>query len=292
MKNRDITALAISSVAFIVCLCYFVFQYRRFVPAVIDGPSISASYSGGKQQTLVVQSSGNSVSNQAKQFKAPLKVSEGLKAFPPESPTKAMASLFEGHPDFEKAYLEAYKARINILYAPLFKRMSLSDAQQTRFVEIVLKRREDWADLQAMANAPTHSDLSGGIKEMETKSVSEYEANMRNLLGVDGLKEFKDFRRTFNERETLQNVAASAFSMGVPINYIQGEKLVQLLAGSKLEPYRNGVDLIFPTDKDYDKMFTSAAAFLSEAQLTALQATMSPEREKYARYRATRSQSK
>lgn len=155
----------------------------------------------------------------------------------PPAPSLSIIHLIRDEPDAQVAYLKSVRAGLIAKYGPLFRELALSPGQVNAFYDHVLARDEKMMDLQNLAREEG-ADIAAIGRVQRTVS-AEYESAQRTLLGEVHAKRWQAYERTSPVRDMVAAVAGVAVLEGAPIDAVQAEHVVQIIAQAS-ERYRSG----------------------------------------------------
>ncbi len=156
---------------------------------------------------------------------------------PPAARSLSIIHLIRDEPDAQVAYLKSVRAGLMAKYGPLFRELALSPEQANAFYDHVLARDEKMMDLENLAREEGADTAAVG--QMRRTVSAEYEIAQRTLLGEANAKRWQEYERTSPVRQMVAAVAGVAVLEGTPIDAVQAEQVVQIIAQAS-ERYRRG----------------------------------------------------
>jgi hypothetical protein len=168
-------------------------------------------------------------------------------------------------PELQALWLMSRRAELATRYGPLLRTLELSPEQQARFEAIELRREEREFDLRTVEGANGISARDPALVTLRTQVKTEYEEELRSLLGADGQRQKAEFDRTTWIREMVNGIMGGAVVVArEPLSREQGERLVQVMAAASAQYQAGG--RASSGDLDWERIDAAARTFLSEAQ--------------------------
>jgi hypothetical protein len=165
---------------------------------------------------------------------------------------------------------KAQRAALDAIYAPLFRKLSLSPAEIQAVEDLMVQRREQQNDIMATIRKQGLSMSDPAVSKLLSDARTEYAKVQAALLGAEGYQQLREFDRTSTLREMVSGIAGSATVAGAPLASAQAERLVQLMAASTAE-YPNKESDINPASIDWEMVDAQAKEILSPEQFVAFQ---------------------
>lgn len=189
---------------------------------------------------------------------------------------EGMFSEFAAHPEFARAYLEAHRAAIPAYYRGYLLQFGATDAQIRRFIDIMMKRAEEWVDLQTAVQAGEPPIGEAEIVQLDRASRVARDEALRSLFGPtapDLLKQHKDTRM---HRIFVNSLTGPALAAGEPLSHAQYEQLVRLMMTTNVGA---------PAGVEFEAFYRQSAALLTPTQLQLLRAAMAPRQHRHPEQR-------
>lgn len=245
--------------------------------------AISASWSKAEQNARL---------NEARKIQARLEMrlreaeqtrtNHAPKALPPSAaaPTTAQSAPSPGpaapgfldiaynDPQLMNLFIASKKSELQQRYVALFQRLNLTAADRDAFKAILLAEIARGIDLAAASHArglPQTDPVFGKLRE---DSDRQTDSELTALLGVAGVAEYKDFKRTTTVR-TFVDAFASQLAVSEPLQPTQAEQLARTLANASPAYQKGGIAVA--QDLDWASVDREVPAYLTPSQLTAWQ---------------------
>jgi RNA polymerase sigma factor (sigma-70 family) len=180
----------------------------------------------------------------------------------PEDPLEAGRKLEAMHPEIRRAQIDWAKAGIRTSFQPLFSALKLSSDQIDRFLEIALNTVEPAGEDLHGIEPYTFSTADNPL------TAAESEAQLRALLGPQGLVQYLEFSRSSDARRFANLVSRAAFAGGEPMTAEQGARVAQIIANASAS-FNSGGDVNIRR-VDWQQVEQQAQSILSERQRAAL----------------------
>ena len=185
-------------------------------------------------------------------------------------PRRAGTEIMTRHPEVKQALVDWHVAKVNFQFAPLYEELGLTSEQIARFQELVRGTvlfgdwgaRGEFLEFEAARSVPDEA----------------IRAELKQLLGVDGVGRYEASLRTIRPREWTAQLASQLCLTDSPLTPAQAEELVRIFRDA---PYRQ---------EDLCVAQTRASAVLSEAQQSVLRRIFA-EKSKWAESDAVQRQS-
>lgn len=139
-------------------------------------------------------------------------------------------TLFAEHPGWQALYEAGDRAGFQLRYAALIQALGLSDAQRD-----LLTAELSRYDLNLQAVGKTAGDRQWAPDDPRTQDLRQAEdarhaAQLTQLLGEAGYRQFREFDRTANLRDLVGDFALQLSAMNAPLSADAAEQLIQSLA--------------------------------------------------------------
>jgi hypothetical protein len=146
---------------------------------------------------------------------------------------EAMRDLI-AKPEFQALMSVQQKARVDALYAPLFKNLNLTP-EQTEKLKTILADRQ--TTLQDVASAAREQGIDPrrdpeGFKKLMESTQADINASIKSVLGVSGYSQFENYEKTLPQRNVVSQLQQRLSYTDTPLTSSQAEQLVQILAAN------------------------------------------------------------
>lgn len=185
---------------------------------------------------------------------------------------EAMRALEAAHPEVHRALLAMGKSTVLANYRALCATLKLTPDEIDRFATIVMNakpvdywggtRRSSPLGTYQYSFAPTDTPLS----------TDERDAQLQQLLGADGLEQFRTFERLGVAREFARMAADSAIDAGTPLTADQSNTLLQAVAATSAS-YQAGGNVKL-AEIDWSAVRDRTARLLPPAQAAVIAAAI------------------
>jgi hypothetical protein len=187
----------------------------------------------------------------------------------PPKPRSAIAeadAMMARHPAIRRAILNWHASKARFLYGPLFTSLGLTHSQIDTFVELVRGENlfGEWGPHQEFLEYRVPREAEAATRDQR----------LRELLGEDGMRAYRDFHRTVEGREYAAQLASQLALSDTPLTPAQANKLVPVLASVRY-PARH-------VDGNWDEVIAKASSELAPAQVASLRAIFEQERKSAA----------
>lgn len=166
------------------------------------------------------------------------------------------------------------RANVGEANAAFYRSAGWSPERVRAYEDILMKREEGVADLQAVAAERGSSMEHPDFQKLSGALYLDYEKSARELLGGEDYTKLVNFGRTVSVRDLVGSVAGAALVEGVPLSAQQVERLVQALAETS-ESYRKG-QTAMGIDFDWAAVELLLPGILSEQQLAFVRTMEAP----------------
>jgi hypothetical protein len=224
-------------------------------------------------------------------------------AAPAGSPSRQLdprVGALVADPKLQALYLAAKRSRLDRIYDPLFKSLSLSPDQVDRFKAILLRREEQALDLVSAVPAAVQTNSTAGqwfdtslglgvggpssnadvraAKRLMTQADQSFQSAAADLLGADGYQQFTDYERALPMRTIAEDTASALATSENPLNPDQINQLTQTLAQASAAFVRGQTANLNMTQVNWTDAIQQAQTFLTPSQLTAFKTTVATRR--------------
>ena len=159
------------------------------------------------------------------------------------------------------------KAKLHRRYDPFLKKIGLTAEQMDRFVELKLATYDVQDDLQAAVEQNNVPGDAASVKAMRSQLTMPMWDEIRQLLGEDGFKAYRDYEGTSAVRPTVDAVFRSA---GVSMSEQEADQVARLVM-KNTESYREKpTDISSRMRINWNAVAHEAHSFLTPAQVDAI----------------------
>jgi hypothetical protein len=144
---------------------------------------------------------------------------------------KGIAKMFND-PEMKKSMRAQQAFGIRMMYADLAKELGLSSQDANLVFDLLADRQMDMS-AKALGNDGDASKLEANAADAQ-KTKSDYDAEIKNILGEERMKKFEDFERTVGERMMLQQYQQSLSGSGTPMDEGQRKALLGIMTEERL----------------------------------------------------------
>lgn len=146
-------------------------------------------------------------------------------------------------PKVQGLWLASTRARLAREYGPLFARLKLTPDEIEKALAAMTKREEAKLDLASVSESQG-PEAKKAVATLSKQAEADYEAAQTANIGVDGLREVKNYERLSVVRLLVERLGGSATVESVPLQSGQADQIAQIVANAS-PSYVNGgsVDL-------------------------------------------------
>ena len=144
---------------------------------------------------------------------------------------KGIAKMFND-PAMKKSMRAQQAFGIRMMYGDLAKELGLSSQDANLVFDLLADRQMDMST-KALGGDGDESKLEANAAEAQ-KSKSDYDAEIKNILGEERMKKFEDYERTAGERMMLQQYQQSLSGSGTPLDDGQRKTLLGIMSEERL----------------------------------------------------------
>ncbi len=144
---------------------------------------------------------------------------------------KGIAKMFND-PEMKKSMRAQQAFGIRMMYSDLAKELGLSSQDANLVFDLLADRQLDMS-AKALGSDGDEAKLAANAADAQ-KSKSEYDAEIKNILGEERMKKFEDYERTVGERMTLQQYQQSLSGSGTPLDDGQRKALLGIMTEERL----------------------------------------------------------
>lgn len=161
---------------------------------------------------------------------------------------KGMAKMFRD-PEMKKVMRTQQSMGIRMMYGDLGKELGLSTAEADQLLELIADRQmaaseKAMASMDGAEKDPAKLDQAG--KDAQ-QVVTDYEAKLKALLGLEKMAQLNDYERTLGDRMAMQQYTGSFSAAGQPLDDPQRAGLLQIMKEERLKVPAGPLD---PGSKD------------------------------------------
>ena len=163
------------------------------------------------------------------------------------------------HPDLKQALVDRSRARVDSRFRPLYRQLNLTPAQIEQFENLLIE-----GEGVNMSNP-----LSGGpmvLRPGTGLSADEVESRVRELLGDEGYRQYKDASTMVRGRQFALQVAGALYFTDTPLTAPQSEQLARITEAARIESR----DAKTGRDGYWASVMGRAQGVLSDPQLAVL----------------------
>jgi RNA polymerase sigma factor (sigma-70 family) len=151
-------------------------------------------------------------------------------AKPSPSPFSALAEMLN-NPVFQRQTELSAKARLDLQYAALFKRLGLSPEQVTQFKDLLVEKEMVGFDSMSAAHQQgidPGTDPQGFFRAVSTAEKT-VDAQISALLGANNYEQFQHYQETVPARNTTNLLSMALSYSSTPLTPAQSEAVIQSL---------------------------------------------------------------
>jgi len=184
-------------------------------------------------------------------------------------------------PQFRALMAKAEKARLNIFYSQLFKKLNLSPEQLNQFEELLIDKQQAVGD--AIRSGDAHDLDRQTVQKGVLASQEPINTDIHSLLGDNGYAAYQNYEETRGQRTVVDQLRQDLSASDNALSDDKASQLVQLLyqaapinedilRGTAGLATKEGAGI---RDRDYsspipDQFLTQAQMVLTPAQMDAL----------------------
>ena len=160
---------------------------------------------------------------------------------------KGIAKMFKD-PEMRKMMRGQQSMGVRMMYGDLAKELGLTPAETDQVMELLTDRQMD-ASAKAMDGIDQAGDeakLAANAADAQ-KSVSDYDAKLKNILGEERSRKLSDYERTIGDRMAMQQYSGAFSSAGAPLDETQKQGLLNVMKEERLKQPAGPLD---PGNKD------------------------------------------
>lgn len=160
---------------------------------------------------------------------------------------KGIAKMFKD-PEMRKMMRGQQSMGVRMMYGDLAKELGLTPAETDQVIELLTDRQMD-ASAKAMDGIDQAGDeakLAANAADAQ-KSVSDYDAKLKNILGEERSRKLSDYERTIGDRMAMQQYSGAFSSAGAPLDETQKQGLLNVMKEERLKQPAGPLD---PGNKD------------------------------------------
>jgi len=153
-------------------------------------------------------------------------------------------------------------------YAPLFKKLALTEAQVNEFKALLTANLVREGDLREIARSQGIRPVDPDVQALETEAGKELANQIRTTFGDSTYQAFQYFNETGPMRELASHLTTALAPTTTPLSADQAEQLVEILANNSRT--QEGRVTGNPQALNFDAAIAQAQTVLSPPQLVAL----------------------
>lgn len=145
---------------------------------------------------------------------------------------KGIAKMFTD-PEMKKGMRAQQAFAIRMMYGDLAKELGLTPEEMNLVFDLLADRQME-ISAKALAGGLDSDKIeadAAGAKE----AADHYEAEIKNILGDERMKKFKDYERTTGERMVMQQYQQSMSGAGMPLDDGQRKTLLGIMTDERLK---------------------------------------------------------
>jgi hypothetical protein len=170
-------------------------------------------------------------------------------------------------PALQRAYLEAERGRVAMLYASIARQLGLSNEERNRLFELIAQRDEQRLDISTLVLSHGLEPSSTEVVRLWSEISASFARSLNALIGGAGYVVFVEYERKLPVQPLVSNFAGAMAMQGEPLSPAQGEALTGLLAQSSASYQQGGA--ANPNDIDWTEAVEKAAVVLTPPQIVA-----------------------
>ena len=145
---------------------------------------------------------------------------------------KGIAKMFND-PEMKKSMRAQQSFGIRMMYGDLAKELGLSPADADLIFDLLADRQMDMSAKALGADGDATKLEANAADAQKTKS--DYDAEIKNILGEERMKKFEDYERTVGERMMLTQYQQSLTAAGAPLDDAQRKTLLGIMTEERLK---------------------------------------------------------
>jgi hypothetical protein len=132
-------------------------------------------------------------------------------------------------PAYQLKYAAYSRVRYAILYGSLFRKLGLSDAQISQFIDNKIRWDTSYQDIMAGLQAEGLRPTDPIARKLLNESSAEYRSAQTDVLGSDGFALAKQFENLLPAHEFVDDLAGGATVAGMPFSADQIKALTDMV---------------------------------------------------------------
>jgi hypothetical protein len=166
--------------------------------------------------------------------------------------------LIRSDPKIQNLFLAYQRTGLTIEYGPLIHDLKLSPEQAAKFIDNVMRHREEGTDLETARLAKGLEEDDPAIAALRKEQQEAYDKSQRTVLGDDGIKQFKRNEEEKMAQLMVNDIAGGGIVAGVEFSREQIQRLTTVVSDASRNPRHQ---------TDWDRVDDQARAFLNPQQL-------------------------
>jgi hypothetical protein len=145
-----------------------------------------------------------------------------------------LANAMMNSPEAQQLMAIQQKAGLDGRYAALFKKLNLSPDELEKFKSLLVEKQGVFMEVmnEARNQGMTGRENRDGIRQLTEQMQAEVDGSIRAALGDSAYAEYKNYENTMPQRGVVGQLAQRLSYSSTPLNDIQSEQLVQILAAN------------------------------------------------------------
>ncbi len=132
------------------------------------------------------------------------------------------------NPERRQMFIDANKGRIERGYAPLFKKLKLSEEEAGVFMSLLSERTLYQRGLRYMSDA-----MSDEEKAVTQANLDQLDVGLAELLGDEGFDTYEVYNETRSQRQMVENLNQKLSYAGTPLSDETTENLISMMAAQE-----------------------------------------------------------
>ena len=203
----------------------------------------------GKEAIAQLESRGKEVASNDANAKAAPDGAPAADAGDGKNPFGKMVQKMFSDPNGKKMMRTAQMMGVKMMYSDLAKELNLGPDQANQVMELLGDRQMSLTSKGMKMFTGETGDAApadDASKEPETTN-EEYDAQLENILGKDGMAKLKEYERTAGDRMQIQQYQQAFTASGVPLDEKQSQGLLGIMKEERMKLPPSPLD---PSAKD------------------------------------------
>ena len=198
----------------------------------------------GRQVIAQLEARGKDVAGSDAGEKATAAGAETAAADEGKNPFGKMVQKMFSDPNGKKMMRTAQMMGVKMMYSDLAKELGIGPDQANQVMELLGDRQmaltsKGMKMLGGESGEASSAEETGKEPEMTTE---EYDAQLENILGKEGMAKLKEYERTAGERMQIQQYKQAFDASGVPLNEKQSQGLLGIMKEERLKQPASPLD--------------------------------------------------